>query len=88
MDILGPATEEDMILERAGRARFPAPGRLARAAERLQTNDPVALLAATRAYPDQYLFTGFPIGTVWRHVLLPRAEVASRARDRATACGG
>ena len=40
------------------------------------------LLAATRGYPDQYLFTGFPSGTVWRHVPLPRAEVASRARDR------
>jgi hypothetical protein len=64
MDILGPATEEDMILEFVRAERdSPRQGRLA-AAERLQTNDPVQLLAATRGYPDQYLFPGFPSGAV------------------------
>jgi hypothetical protein len=73
MDILGPATQEDMILEFV-RAERDSPRQGG------AWYDPVQLLAATRGYPDQYLFTGFPSGTIWSHVLLARAEVASRAR--------
>jgi hypothetical protein len=45
MDVLGPATEEDMILAFV-RAERDSRARGAWHAERLQTNDPVQLLAA------------------------------------------
>jgi hypothetical protein len=68
-----------MVLEfvRAERSSPRQGARLAAAAERLKSNDPVQLLAATRGYPDRYLFVGFPRETAWRRVLLQRAEVAN-----------
>ncbi|SEE66442.1 hypothetical protein SAMN05444161_6601 [Rhizobiales bacterium GAS191] len=78
METLGAATEAEMVAEfvRAERDSPRQGARQAAAAERLRTDDPVQLLAATRGYPDQYLFTGFPRNTTWRRVLLLRAEVA------------
>ncbi|SDR57466.1 regulatory protein, luxR family [Rhizobiales bacterium GAS113] len=79
METLGAATEAEMVAEfvRAERDSPRQGARQAAAAERLRTDDPVQLLAATRGYPDQYLFTGFPRNTTWRRVLLLRAEAAN-----------
>jgi hypothetical protein len=51
MEILGPATEMDMVLEfvQADRDSPQHGARVAAAAERLQTDDPVQLLAAFAA---------------------------------------
>jgi hypothetical protein len=78
MEILCYVTEADMIAEFV-RAESKSPrhaARLAAAAERLRTEDPGQLLTATRGYPDEYLFTGFPRDTTWRRVLLRREEAA------------
>jgi hypothetical protein len=79
MEIVGPATEAEMVAEfvRAERDSPRYGPRLAAAARDLQTDDPLRLLAATRGYPDQYLFVGFPRDAVWRRVLLRRSEVVA-----------
>jgi hypothetical protein len=79
MEILGQATEPEMVAEFV-RAECNSPrhaARIAAAAVRLQTKDATQLLAATRGYPDRYLFRGFPRNTTWCRVLLRRAEAAS-----------
>jgi hypothetical protein len=77
MEIVGPATEAEMVAEfvRAERDSPRYGPRLAAAACELQTKDPHRLLAATRGYPDKYLFVGFPRDAIWRRVLLRRSEV-------------